>query len=635
MKYLESDDELPTERLEDIIRIRADDLPGSPYPDLDLLYRQVLETCHNWQEVRKILRLLVTIPRVNLANFIFPSDPWRPTLNRIYHSPECIGTLLDCKAGRVQSLLFKLHSVITVPMDSHEDMQIPHVSFTEFLLDSTRSREYHVEPYTETVYYDLVAQAFLHVLSIRSLEYPCRVSQSVPLWDNWDFLNSGLSLLSVFHLVRYLMSPSAKLLEALDQFDPYCFATGLLMQREDSWQEKYRSFEFWIGAIQWANALGTQAPEAFLNRMEAFLQRFCIGSPRASTLQLSALSFMEQAFYMPRRTSVADPFILRLPRHILLGKGEDFRGQRDIYVLSADQAPPSSWSIVTSTSRDRRIVSRLLASLAMCSLDGLFRDVYQDTYNSVYNLGQDKQDDLYSLKQLVVQRQQELGIPPIPCTALAQTEDEAGFISDDTTSVEDFNEISEVSTRQRRRKREASPSMSSSRKRLARGNHASGQHRPSPSTRQFRPNQARRTRSTAKSKAPSASKSIPPVQVSSQQQEQSHGEKRASSPGPPSRKHPRRGGYNDRQYPGLMESESISVVQPTRPTRGRGSIRRPLSREHSNTQLIRSGKSGSQGRINTSLLTHKLQTPVYHTRQSGWRGRQPSWLGAQVQGATR
>ena len=60
MNYIDTFDERPQDRLETILRVEPGDLPDqSPYPALDVLYRQILSKCLHWK-VHSILRFLLS-----------------------------------------------------------------------------------------------------------------------------------------------------------------------------------------------------------------------------------------------------------------------------------------------------------------------------------------------------------------------------------------------------------------------------------------------------------------------------------------------------------------------------------------------------------------------------------------------
>ncbi|KAK7025946.1 hypothetical protein VNI00_015861 [Paramarasmius palmivorus] len=399
MKYLASDDEEPTERLEDILRIRADDLPQSPYPDLDLLYRQILGTCSRWNTTRQVLRLIITMPTINIS--VLKSG-------HLPRSPECIAAILGYKPGKVQNLLFKLHAVLEVPEDNSMTIRIPHASFTEFLLDRTRSKDFHVRLLTESDYHDLLARALLRVISEFSLQYGIHVSRST-LIDRkaWVFVYPNFSLFSVFRLILSVKEyPSAELLAALDKFDPYPYVTRLLNWKTVQWPD-IRDFDSWRDTIQWAKALGSRAPRVFLSQMETFLRGFYIGSLQATSLQLcSVMAFLEAALYIPRNT-MSLSLVYSWPQ-IFYNKGPG-----DVYILPIEQDPPPSWNTVIVTRERGNKMARLLVSLAMCDANDFINDIYKGTYTSVAR--SPKTRELHALKKLVVQRQQEFGIEPFSC----------------------------------------------------------------------------------------------------------------------------------------------------------------------------------------------------------------------------
>ena len=95
---------------------------------------------------------------------------------------------------------------------------------------------YHVEQYTESGYYDMVARAFLCAISHRSKEYWDDISHSSPLrWTTWEFLSTRISLTKVIDMIAWSVeSPSTELLVALDEFDVYTFAAGTF-NWEGSW----------------------------------------------------------------------------------------------------------------------------------------------------------------------------------------------------------------------------------------------------------------------------------------------------------------------------------------------------------------------------------------------------------------
>ncbi|EEB98958.1 hypothetical protein MPER_01441 [Moniliophthora perniciosa FA553] len=108
IKYIDTIDDLPQDRLQTILQLRTEGIPSSPYPELDLLYCQILSTCSNWAKVQPVLRLLVT-PHRSGGNFSFRgrSIAWR--------SAWIMSLLLELRESEIAVLLSRLHSVLYIP----------------------------------------------------------------------------------------------------------------------------------------------------------------------------------------------------------------------------------------------------------------------------------------------------------------------------------------------------------------------------------------------------------------------------------------------------------------------------------------------------------------------------------------
>ncbi|KAK7021904.1 hypothetical protein VNI00_017193 [Paramarasmius palmivorus] len=394
MKYLDNDEELPSDRLEAILRIQAGDLPESPYPDLDLLYHQILVTCRNWDKVRQILQLLVT------PHYPLPAYGGSSHHSLCWRSSRVLATLLKFQPGEVESLLIKLHSVVEVPNGDY-DVQILHYSFADYLMDHGRSGACHVEPLTEPGYLDLVAQATLRYMLSHSQQYLrtyTLVGWQATLYDR---------LVNIFLLILAIQSPSDELLATLDQFDPYYFAALLL----NSGDGRYH-FLRWKDAINWARSLGVRAPKAFLEKMQLFMQKFCVGSRYASEFELNAArAYLESVLYTdpPRNLEWGSTYLQELlyPRSSTVVWGSH------LYVIPVNGQTPRFWNggfrAVFVTRERSETIKRLLQSLN-CDPEDIANDICNDTFRSVNNDGDAvKHNDLYSLKRLVAQRRTELG----------------------------------------------------------------------------------------------------------------------------------------------------------------------------------------------------------------------------------
>ncbi|KAK7021308.1 hypothetical protein VNI00_017483 [Paramarasmius palmivorus] len=116
-----------------------------------------------------------------------------------------------------------------------------------------------------------------------------------------------------------------------------------------------------------------------------------------------------------------DSLHIHSPGHIvwrqLLGCS-DYVNNRDIYVFHADHIPPQSWlKVATITRKKSETIACLLASLVECDHIQLVHDATHGTYDSLQHLsgGPAKRKELHTLKKLVSQRQQELGLRVFSC----------------------------------------------------------------------------------------------------------------------------------------------------------------------------------------------------------------------------
>ncbi|KAK7026694.1 hypothetical protein VNI00_015567 [Paramarasmius palmivorus] len=178
IKYIDTREELPQDRLETVRQIFVEADTDSPYSVLDLLYHQILSTCGKWDKVQCVLRLLVTPhqPLHELHRHIGDSNvAWR--------SPAMIGLFLDVQEARVRVMLDKLHSVLRIPSDEEHDSRrtngsndshfnkhpdnvyIAHATFTEFLGDRCRSAQFYTPIMTQSEYCELLSMFSLRHLS--------------------------------------------------------------------------------------------------------------------------------------------------------------------------------------------------------------------------------------------------------------------------------------------------------------------------------------------------------------------------------------------------------------------------------------------------------------------------------------
>ena len=129
IRYVESPDHNPHERLRDILGIYPTKLEEDPFAELDALYRALMSSVKDISAAREIL---------GIKSIRLSPQFWMPKLMKRYFDFEAHFRSLD---GDI--VLAPL-----APVLKYEDGRITfyHLSFAEFLLDSTRSREYFVQP---------------------------------------------------------------------------------------------------------------------------------------------------------------------------------------------------------------------------------------------------------------------------------------------------------------------------------------------------------------------------------------------------------------------------------------------------------------------------------------------------------
>ncbi|KAK7036637.1 hypothetical protein VNI00_011570 [Paramarasmius palmivorus] len=287
INYIDTLDERPQDRLKTILDRKPGEAQGSPYPALDMLYRQILSTCRNWDKVSLILRLLVT-PHAGVVDGSLHRVLWNSSAN--------IAGFLKVKPGDVEILLSRLHSVIQVPEDAESNIRILHASFTDFLLDCTRSLQHCISQYSVTEYCNLVADLLLRTLSSYMGYYPPETYQSTHSFDaafvSWPEKAVAIAShpLPLAYWTRYCYEieyPGASLLAELDGYNPY-FVSAVYLR----YMHCVPAFLFseWRSCLAWAKSLELEAfaPRTFIQTMESFFNGFYMGY-RKETWRLQAV----------------------------------------------------------------------------------------------------------------------------------------------------------------------------------------------------------------------------------------------------------------------------------------------------------------------------------------------------------
>ncbi|KIK61960.1 hypothetical protein GYMLUDRAFT_42386 [Collybiopsis luxurians FD-317 M1] len=218
LKYVGDYHGLPTERLEIILNITVPDDFDSPYPDLDLLYLQILSMCKQKELLLDVLAHLLR-PGPNIF--------WIPQCGRT--TSRCIEGLFFLAEGKVWTLLFGLHSVLNIPDNDHDSITVRHASFDEFLSDEKRSGTYYVNKSVEARH----EQIAFYLLK--------RIAFSIKDDQNLKLMNSEFDIYAwhcwYFHCERVHQLPSSRFLKALLDFDITSFLNAAAKRWNVSFEE--------------------------------------------------------------------------------------------------------------------------------------------------------------------------------------------------------------------------------------------------------------------------------------------------------------------------------------------------------------------------------------------------------------
>ena len=128
MKYVESSRHWPTDRLEIIFGIMSRG-KDTPFADLDALYTCIFSFVEDINKVLEVFSVLLLVKS-----------------SGVLKSAALIEDFLGLRTGDLTITLIDLHSILDIPaqVDAGE-IRILHASLGDFLLDQTRSGDYHVD----------------------------------------------------------------------------------------------------------------------------------------------------------------------------------------------------------------------------------------------------------------------------------------------------------------------------------------------------------------------------------------------------------------------------------------------------------------------------------------------------------
>jgi len=165
--YISSPDDRPDDRLDVILRMLEIPLGDAPYAPLDQLYSHIVRSVKYREEVLLILGQLILAKEMSNAADILGSSSNSTSQKRIE-------VILNLRIGDAKRLLNSMHSLI----DVGKDLKLLHASFQDFLLDSSRSKEFFVNLQEARV---MLGLAYIQAICTRSCM--CLHSQSVWLFS--------------------------------------------------------------------------------------------------------------------------------------------------------------------------------------------------------------------------------------------------------------------------------------------------------------------------------------------------------------------------------------------------------------------------------------------------------------------
>ncbi|KAJ3986253.1 hypothetical protein F5890DRAFT_1504625 [Lentinula detonsa] len=200
LKYIGDYRGLPTERLEIILKITVPDGFASPYPDLDLLYMQILSAVQD-EDKDIFLDIMAHLLEPGALHPIFYGKKDAFSIEGLFFLPE----------GKAQTLFFGLHSVLDIPENDNDNITIRHASFVDFLTDRKRSGIYYV---------DIGREAKHERIALYLIK---RLVYSIKNNDRLKYMNSKFDIFAwEFWIIRCRQvgsSPGSRLFAALEEFD--------------------------------------------------------------------------------------------------------------------------------------------------------------------------------------------------------------------------------------------------------------------------------------------------------------------------------------------------------------------------------------------------------------------------------
>lgn len=210
IKFIDDRRHYPPDRLKTILGINTA-CDQSPFADLDALYREILKpTSERDGGTLRIIGLLLCITDKKSA------------------SPPLVQHLLNLPPGRLESLLYDVHSIVDVPNDLNDvgnPIRITHASLIDFIADRSRSGDYFLD--TKNVHADITQMCFRVLTPGTDVEGTGRTEVCQYALNSW-----------YTHLQEAAPTPGL-----LDFFTQYASAETAL----DRMDELQRNMRHWLG----------------------------------------------------------------------------------------------------------------------------------------------------------------------------------------------------------------------------------------------------------------------------------------------------------------------------------------------------------------------------------------------------
>ncbi|KAJ8082816.1 hypothetical protein PM082_008672 [Marasmius tenuissimus] len=221
----------PIEQLRIILeKIRPRRPIASPYQQLDTLYEVILNANPDQEEVLDILAALHVLQ------------------GHLKTSSAHIELVLGLSTGQLPLTLRAMHSVLVIPSKSEQKIRFHHTSFTEYLRDQSRSRQFHID--TDTQKLAIARRWFQNLTTSRVQTYTSNQLYGAKTRDfflKWiDFCAS-------------IPAPTRGLLEDLWNVD---LASTYQASRWQDWDHLYK------GLVQWVQKYNTTRTSENVDKKE-------------------------------------------------------------------------------------------------------------------------------------------------------------------------------------------------------------------------------------------------------------------------------------------------------------------------------------------------------------------------------